>query len=49
MIVLRIGSQSKKHVLAVFKRILSLISHEPIKGRLWIVEENVVRIRGEDG
>lgn len=49
IIVLRIGSQSKMHVLAVFKRILSLIAHEPIKGRLWIVEENAVRIRGEDG
>jgi predicted nuclease of predicted toxin-antitoxin system len=48
IIVLRIGNQSKKHVLQVFKRILPLIAQEPIKGRLWIVEENAVRIRGEE-
>ena len=48
IIVLRVGNQSKKHVLEIFKRILPLIAQEPIKGRLWIVEENAVRIRGED-
>jgi predicted nuclease of predicted toxin-antitoxin system len=48
IIVLRVGNQSKKHVLRVFKRILPLIAQEPLKGRLWIVEENAVRIRGED-
>ena len=47
IILLRVGSQSKKNVLAVFNRILPLIAQEPIKGRLWIVEENTVRIRGE--
>ena len=48
IIVLRIGNQSKTHVLRVFRRILPLIAQEPIGGRLWIVEENVVRIRGEE-
>jgi predicted nuclease of predicted toxin-antitoxin system len=48
IIVLRIGSQSKKNVLNVFQRIEPLFSHEPIKGRLWIVEPDVVRIRGGD-
>lgn len=46
IIVLRIGSQSKKNVLNVFQRVEPLFSHEPIKGRLWIVEPDVVRIRG---
>ena len=48
IIVLRVGNQSKKHVLEVFKRILPLIAQEPIQGRLWVVEETAVRIRGED-
>ena len=48
IILLRVGNQSKKHVLQVFERILPLFSQEPIKGRLWVVEENTVRIRGED-
>jgi predicted nuclease of predicted toxin-antitoxin system len=48
VILLRVGNQSKRHVLEVFKRILPLIAQERIKGRLWVVEENTVRIRGED-
>jgi predicted nuclease of predicted toxin-antitoxin system len=48
IIVLRIGNHSKRHVLEVFKRILPLITQEPTKKRLWIVEENAVRIRGGD-
>lgn len=48
IILLRVGNQSKKHVLEVFKRILRLIDRELIKGRLWVVEENAVRIRGGD-
>jgi len=48
IILLRVGNQSKGHVLEVFKRILPLITQEPIIGRLWVVEENRVRIRGED-
>jgi len=47
IILLRVGYQSKKQVLKVFRRILPLISQEAIKGRLWVVEENAVRIRGE--
>jgi predicted nuclease of predicted toxin-antitoxin system len=48
IILLRVGNQSKGHVLEVFKRMLPLIAQEPIIGRLWVVEENRVRIRGED-
>ena len=48
IILLRVGKQSKRHVIAVFKRILPLIDQEPIKNRLWVVEENAIRIRGED-
>ena len=48
IILLRVVNQSRKHVLEVFRRILPLIDREVIKGRLWVVEGNAVRIRGED-
>ena len=47
IILLRVGNQSRGHVLEVFRRMLPLIAQEPIIGRLWIVEETTVRIRGE--
>jgi predicted nuclease of predicted toxin-antitoxin system len=48
IIVLKLGNQSKKHVVELFQTVLRLIKKEPIEKRLWIVEETVVRIRGED-
>jgi len=48
IIVLRVGSQAKQHVLKVFQRIISLIQQEPVNQHLWIVEETKVRIRGRD-
>jgi predicted nuclease of predicted toxin-antitoxin system len=48
IILLRVGRQSRKHVLEVFRRILPLFVKEQLKKRLWVVEENTVRIRGEE-
>ena len=48
IILLRVRNQSRNHVLEVWSRVLPLLVKEPVKGRLWIVEENTVRIRGED-
>lgn len=48
IIVLRVGSQAKQHVIKVFQRIISLISVEPLNQHLWIVEETSIRIRGKD-
>lgn len=48
IIVLRVSSQSKQHVMKVFQRIISLIDTEPLNQHLWIVEESVIRIRGKD-
>ena len=48
IIVLRVGSQAKQHILKVFQHILSLIDREPLKQHLWIVEETRIRIRGND-
>jgi len=47
IMVLRLSSQSKTHVISVFGSIIRIIDSEPIKNRLWIVEESVIRIRGE--
>lgn len=48
IIVLRIGSQAKNHVIKVFRSIMPLIGREPLIQHLWIVEETKVRIRGKD-
>lgn len=47
LIVLRVGNQSRRHVLSVMGRVVALLQREPIVGRLWIVTEAGVRIRGE--
>jgi predicted nuclease of predicted toxin-antitoxin system len=45
LIVLRLGRQDELHVLSVFRKMLKAVDHEPLEGRLWIVEENRIRIR----
>jgi predicted nuclease of predicted toxin-antitoxin system len=49
IIILRVGNQSKPHVLEVFGRVQPLFKEERIQGRLWVVDENMVRIRGDEG
>lgn len=44
LIVLRLASQHKPHVLAVFERIMPLLKIESPRGHLWIVTEHGVRI-----
>lgn len=46
LVVLRLQRQDKKHVLDVIERLIPLFSTEPLGGRLWIVEEWRVRVRG---
>jgi len=45
IIVMRLSRQDKPHVLEVFRRIMRLFASEPIEQRLWIVEEDRIRIR----
>ncbi len=45
-IVLRVGNQSRRHVLQVIQRVLDLLNDQPTAGRLWIVTEGGTRIRG---
>jgi predicted nuclease of predicted toxin-antitoxin system len=46
LIVLRPRTQDKPHVLSILKRLLPLLSGDPLTHHLWIVEEERVRIRG---
>jgi len=48
IIVLRVRSQAKQHVLKVFQQIIPIIAIEPLALHLWIVEETVIRIRGKN-
>jgi predicted nuclease of predicted toxin-antitoxin system len=48
IVVLRVARQDKPHVLAVFGAALPLLDRHPLKQHLWIVEENRVRIWGEE-
>lgn len=49
LMVLRVRRQDKRHLLAVFRRVIPLIEREPVRHHLWIIEETRVRIRGEEG
>lgn len=44
IMVLRVRSQSKPHVLSVFTALLPLFETEPLDRKLWIVEEDRVRV-----
>ncbi len=45
LIVLRLEKQGRKHLMSVFRSVLSMLSQEPLEGHLWIVDERRVRIR----
>ncbi len=45
-IVLRLHRQDKPHVLSVFAFVLDEMKRESATGKLWIVEEHRIRIRG---
>jgi predicted nuclease of predicted toxin-antitoxin system len=46
IIVLRLARLDKSRVLSVLQRLLPVLEHEPLAGKLWIVEETSVRMRG---
>jgi predicted nuclease of predicted toxin-antitoxin system len=45
LIVFRLRRQDKLHILEVCARMLPLLSRQPLTQRLWIVEEERIRIR----
>lgn len=48
LIVMRLGSQSRNHVLRILENLLPVLAKEPLNGRLWIVDDTAVRIHGEE-
>jgi predicted nuclease of predicted toxin-antitoxin system len=46
IVVLRLARLDKARVLSVLQRLLSVLEMEPLAGKLWIVEEAAVRVRG---
>jgi predicted nuclease of predicted toxin-antitoxin system len=46
IIVLRVSDQSRPSVLQIVQIVLDALSHEPLAGYLWIVDETQIRIRG---
>jgi predicted nuclease of predicted toxin-antitoxin system len=46
LVVLRLARQDKPHVLEVMRRVLKLFGSEPLEGKLWIVDEKRIRVRG---
>ena len=46
IVVLRVSSQAKPHIIRAVRHITPLFDREPLKYHLWIVEETRVRIRG---
>ena len=46
IVVLRVGSHSRTHVLAVLDRLMPLLDTAALARHLWIVEEHEVRMRG---
>jgi predicted nuclease of predicted toxin-antitoxin system len=45
IIVMRVGNQSRHHVLAVLQSVIELFAENEINGQLWIASENGIRIR----
>lgn len=46
VVVLRLANQAHVTVEAAIRRMLELVSREPVTGTLWIVEERRIRIHG---
>lgn len=46
IIVFRLARLDKQRVLNTFERLLPILASETLTGKLWIVEETRVRIRG---
>jgi predicted nuclease of predicted toxin-antitoxin system len=45
IIILKLRLLNKTHIIEVFRRLILILSKEPLEGNLWIVEEDRVRIR----
>ena len=48
LIVMRLSSQYRGHVIRVLRGLLPILRDETVEGRLWIVSDSVVRIHEEE-
>jgi predicted nuclease of predicted toxin-antitoxin system len=46
IVVLRLARLDKPRVLSVLQRLLPVLEQEPLVGKLWIVDESSIRVRG---
>jgi len=46
IIVLRLARLDRQRVLSVMRRLVTLVDQESLVGKLWIVDESSVRMRG---
>lgn len=46
IIVLRLKMQNKRHVIKIFERLVKMLPSERLEQRLWIVDEDRIRVRG---
>jgi predicted nuclease of predicted toxin-antitoxin system len=46
IVILRPSSQDKPAVLRLFSAVVPMLEREPIVGRLWIVDDQRIRMRG---
>ena len=46
IIVLRLVKQDKARALAAIRRLLPVLDREQLQGRLWVFDENKLRVRG---
>ncbi len=46
IIVLRLDRQDKPHTMDVLEKLMSKLAEEELTGKLWIVTEETIRIRG---
>ncbi|MEO0070539.1 MAG: DUF5615 family PIN-like protein [candidate division WOR-3 bacterium] len=46
IIILRANRQDKETVINLLKRIITHFGREPLTNRLWVVDENQLRVRG---
>lgn len=45
-IVFRLKDQTRPKQIALLKELLPALGHQPLEGKLWIVEEGKLRVRG---
>ncbi len=46
ILILRLARQDKIHVMEIIQKVITAMGKQEIAGKLWIVEENRIRIRG---